>query len=363
MKTPLHFLLDDKRFELRYALNSNNYCAFSIIVVAHNSELTIYNHLNSLLSNATLPMEMILINDYSSDATAQEIERFISVNIDADVKLLYFETRIPIYESRCEDFAIRLATGEFIILVQADMRVHQLEYDNIMISALNSNPELFAISARGVHGIKDLSFTLVRHGREIPDSFLKPQIIKSIRFLILTFLKKFSSKRVQYSNLPDISYNTYHEHQHSLVNSSGFIFPKQRKSSAGFLGYLIDLVNYEYTETEAVFIQKHLGNVWLGETIMRGPMIFRKRDYLSLKGFNVKAFYQGLDDHDLMLRANQIGKTVGFSPIYFSSPTHLGSMRAKKTTSSRLWSKLHAALRRQERMKSELFVTLNKLTQ
>ena len=137
------------------------------------------------------------------------------------------------------------------------------------------------------------------------------------------------------------------------------IFPASNSRSpqdeAGFIGKFIDLIPYDQFDAFTEQIEARFNQIWFGETIMRGPLIFSKMDYLAEGGFNVDAFFQGNDDHDIFVRIKQKGKLVGFTPIHFSSPIYLGNARQKRKIRSKIWSKFHRFARRNGLLQSALY--------
>lgn len=72
--------------------------------------------------------------------------------------------------------------------------------------------------------------------------------------------------------------------------------------------------------------------VYVGGSVIRGPLAFRRRDYEGLDGFDLEHFFLGNDDHDLMFRAQAVtGRTGGYVPIHFSAPLDQGSTRKTKS--------------------------------
>jgi hypothetical protein len=196
-------------------------------------------------------------------------------------------------------------------------------------------------------------------GREIQDSLLPKtlrRLFAGLRYKLRRTLFRCEKKAV--SQKPLKQYGNAENADFSIKNHLERIFPNSSYTTAGFTSSLIDLLPYEMNQDIKTTLDFRAGMVWFGETIMRGPIFFRTKDYLKLGGFNTQAFYQGLDDHDLNVRVRNRGKKVGFTPILFSAPIKIGSMRGKKTFTSNLWSNLHAFLRRSGKQKSELYQLL-----
>ena len=359
MKKPLDFLLNDKRFNLRQYYFFDYTPEISIIVTVHNMGHVIYSHLESTLNNTLSKCEFLIIDDCSSDDSEDAIQSFIYYAATQRVNTSFYFTRIPMYETRCEDFAIQKAKGTFILLVQSDMKILESAYDLRLIRILIDNPALFAVSCRGVHDFNSINSQTVRYGREIQDSLLP----RRLRRLLVASRYKLRSiilrhEKVNVSPTPlQLTKDTYYPNA-SIQNYLEYIFPNSSFTKAGFTSSLIELLPYQKSEEVKSILDSKAGLVWLGETIMRGPVFFRALDYVQLGGFNTRAFYQGLDDHDLNVRVCTKGKKVGFTPILFSAPIKIGSMRSKKSFTSNLWSNLHAYLRRREKIRSELYQLL-----
>jgi hypothetical protein len=227
---------------------------------------------------------------------------------------------------------------------------------------MQNDQSLFALSARGTHGLDSLVNLLTQQkGTDISDKLIRNKFIKKVYFKILKELR--SVLKVQ-------NETTIAKHQQVSLEKMEIktleqkIFPSNKDfaliGSAGFLGELVDLLPYETTSEINAMIEKNSKMIWFGETVMRGPIMIDKRIYIASGGFNIGAFYQGNDDHDLMLRVRHSDKKVGFTPIYFSSPLNLGNARKKRKIKSKIWSKLHRKIRMKAYKNSELLKHSNK---
>ena len=242
------------------------------------------------------------------------------------------------------------------------MLIKERDFDKRLISLLHAYPDMFALSCRGTHALKPILLDLSKNkGSDITDKifrfrFLKKVIFKTRLEVNRVMKKKKVRERAQAS--------TIHMSSNAILGNSAStldkIFPRSITQStyeeAGFIGYFIDLIPYNQFDSFTEQVEKRFNQIWLGETIMRGPLVFSRLNYLAEGGFNIDAFFQGNDDHDLFLRIKKKGKLVGFTPIHFSSPTHLGNARQKRKIRSNLWSKLHRFARRKEFLRSALYL-------
>jgi hypothetical protein len=97
--------------------------------------------------------------------------------------------------------------------------------------------------------------------------------------------------------------------------------------------------------------------IYVGQTIMRGPLAIQRRKYLELGGFKTDAFFQAYDDHDFVLRGFfEKQYRVGFVPINFSSPISDGSARNVKSLLAEYEILKNIIRIRNERKKSLLYL-------
>jgi GT2 family glycosyltransferase len=65
-----------------------------------------------------------------------------------------------------------------------------------------------------------------------------------------------------------------------------------------------------------------MSTLYLGEAIIRGPIIWSSKIFCRLGGFNDISYFLGRDDCDLCLRASRNGYLVGYLPsTSFSIPS------------------------------------------
>ena len=128
----------------------------SVILPTYNNEETIFNSINSILSQSYQDFELIIINDCSTDKTKKVIESF------NDNRILYLENDRNIGRSQSRNIAIKKAKGDFIAVMDGDdisvpMRLKiQLKYlmDNPNIDLVASNIIFFTDNK--VKGISDV---------------------------------------------------------------------------------------------------------------------------------------------------------------------------------------------------------------
>ena len=313
---------------------------------------------------------MILINDASNDNSHSEIIRFLTfVNSSSKYRKYsyrYFCTKIPTYETRCDDFGVRKAQGEFVIEIQADMKILERGFDSYLLQLARNNPKLGVISCRGIHDLSYLTQTSISMGTEFVHGIYGyfEVRVKIIRAKVTVLVKKL--KRMIF-NRSDTSQSLVKTEKSALESLSielqKRVFPNIRTypNEAGWLGTLIDSLPREKDQDVERLFRRFRNVVWIGETCMRGPLVFKREIYLEVGGFDCKSFYQGLDDHDFCAKLRARGYLIAFIPIVFSSPTRHGLGRRIPNFSSVVFSSIHRWLRRENLQLSYLFSKPNAL--
>lgn len=108
----------------------------SVIVPAYNEEQTIQLILSKLLEVQLihdLSMEIVIVNDFSKDATADKIAEFISSHPQALITVFHHEKNKG--KGAALHTGIKQASGDFIIVQDADMEYDPQEF-NILLKPI-----------------------------------------------------------------------------------------------------------------------------------------------------------------------------------------------------------------------------------
>jgi glycosyltransferase involved in cell wall biosynthesis len=293
----------------------------SVVIPVFNQEQRIEIVIQSLLANLSVPSELIIIDDASTDKSLTVLSEVLSRIIPfsrnlVQARLYSFESSV--FETQCDCFGIENAVADYVLELQADMYINEPCFDRKMIDAIKKYPDIFMLSGRGTEKIFPIHQLYLNglgaEGCHRSSLFLHAvaRILKRFR-IIRTFLQRRSVEielKVQRSSSEDIS---------------GIIYPDLATfKMSGCAGRLSELI-----EENIVAKKEYL---WLSESIMRGPLLIDRKKYDEVGGFDKYKFYQGYDDHDLAIRGWDLcGYRTAFIPIYFASPIEAGTGIRKKS--------------------------------
>jgi glycosyltransferase involved in cell wall biosynthesis len=110
----------------------------SIVIPAYNEAATIHLILNKVKAvNLVqgISKEVIIVNDCSKDATEEAILRYMSEN--ADLNIQYFKHEVNQGKGAALHTGISQATGEFLIIQDADLEYDPKEYNKLLMPVLD----------------------------------------------------------------------------------------------------------------------------------------------------------------------------------------------------------------------------------
>jgi glycosyltransferase involved in cell wall biosynthesis len=322
------FFNSNPKLEKSWNFNSSTREAqISIIIPVFNQAENISVVLDSVLKNILIASELIVINDGSEDETQYMIVNYLNRLEQKDspnlIKVRLFTLRYSKFETFCDDFGIKNSSANYCLEIQADMVIQDLGFDQRMLKLMLSFPDIALLSGRGVEQLEPIVLSYQESlGAEAAFFLRKRDFLEQRSSLLLKNSLRRIIKYFTVSDVGSITDNTSQVKEFEIQSDNDFL----RLGQAGRLGDLIDLQSHIDTTQPP--------KVYLGETVMRGPLLIDKEKYLELGGFSTEAFFLGFDDHDFCLRANLKNYRVGYTPVNFSAPLKAGSTRKNRTALS-----------------------------
>jgi len=129
---------------------------YSIVTPVYNQENIIEKNLKSYIEKTVDFFEIIIILDSCSDNTKQNILHFISnykTTHDNFVQIKILESPEPLFETKCDNIGFKLAEGDYLLEIQADMEMTELGYNIHLSKPFNILTNVIAVSGRCGHNL------------------------------------------------------------------------------------------------------------------------------------------------------------------------------------------------------------------
>jgi glycosyltransferase involved in cell wall biosynthesis/GT2 family glycosyltransferase len=160
----------------------------SVILSTHNDENTISDAINSILNQSYTDLELIIINDCSTDKTKEVIKSF------DDRRLIYLENKTNIGRSRSRNKAIKMAKGDFIAIMDGDDISAPNRLD-VQFKYLIKNPDVDLVACNVIYFYEDTvlgSSLLKQHKSNIFNFYLRASEMPHPTWMVrANFYKKF----------------------------------------------------------------------------------------------------------------------------------------------------------------------------
>ncbi len=115
----------------------------SIVIPVYNEARTIHLILDKIKAASIIndiEKEIIIVNDCSTDTTEQSIEQYMIAN--AGLTIQYYKHAINMGKGAALHTGISKATGEFLIIQDADLEYDPQEYNNLLLPILNGHADI-----------------------------------------------------------------------------------------------------------------------------------------------------------------------------------------------------------------------------
>jgi glycosyltransferase involved in cell wall biosynthesis len=267
--------------EVMFLRESEGHPAHTIIIPTFEHAATIARNLKLMEAACTLPHDLIIIDDASSDQTAEICVSYLQHAINKRlIGATVLRNPVPIFETACDNIGFVITRTECFIEVQADIQIHEHGFDQVLSAALQDFPTSSTISGRAGH------------------AYLDPP-------------NRWPWDRARFTE-------------------------RQLATSVGLMNEAIQ---------NATFADQFKGFVYQVETVNRGPWALRKTDLLAHGYLDEGGFFLGADDHDLNRRMFEgAGRRPLYVPLNISSPLADGAQRRQRTgVNAEVWSELRSS--------------------
>jgi hypothetical protein len=273
------------KIDYEFAISRNEKASLPVFFLAipiKNQENIIREVLLNLASRLSFTFEVGLLFDNCDDfsfqvAMATALEIMEETNTLTQVH--FVKSTDELFESTCENILFRLSDATYFVSFQADTMIEDTSFFERCHSAFIKNPNLLGISGRATV------------------TFMPSRLVKSRVFSLLfpmNILTKLLPKFFKHLRLgPFLKGKDY------FGDTSGFPFPRMK------------------------FTPSELNTLFVGQAVIRGPIVWAAEKFKKLGGFNDVAYFLGRDDCDISLRGLEYGFVVGYLPCkQLSNPNH-----------------------------------------
>jgi len=161
---------------------------YSIVTPVYNQENIIEKNVKSYIDNTFDFFEIILILDSCSDKTKENLLQFIN-NYQNDndnfIQIKILESDEPLFETKCDNIGFKLAEGDYILEIQADMEMTEKGYNKQLGKPFDILPNVIAVSGRCAHNLFQ-SGGIGKLGKDIEKNINELSIDKNIFYTFET---------------------------------------------------------------------------------------------------------------------------------------------------------------------------------
>jgi len=246
--------------------------------------------IRSLLDNSEFSLVIGILFDNCDDQSFEKCKIFFenSFHNYENLNCVYLlESNGELFESTCENILLLLCKEKYFISLQADIFLDDKTFLRRGLMAFNKIPNLLGVSGRAV-----------------------------VPFRKISKIQKLCTKILRI--------NSYIKNLLLSSNKNRELGPYIPR-----LGYFGDISNMPSIKMN--YSANQLNRLYIGDAIIRGPVIWNSEFLHELNGFNDISYYLGRDDCDLCFRGSKLGYVVGYIPsTSYSIPTW-GTTRKPRT--------------------------------
>jgi len=128
---------------------------FSVVMPVHNQAGIIQKNVQSIVDMTTeRPYEIILVVDACSDGTEKILQGWLSNVVPTNGLLTSVTLAVsddPLFETAADNVGFRLATGDYLLEIQADMTMTEPGYNMRLLQPFLLDPTIIGVSGRCCH--------------------------------------------------------------------------------------------------------------------------------------------------------------------------------------------------------------------
>jgi glycosyltransferase involved in cell wall biosynthesis len=125
---------------------------YSVVMPIHNQGAIIKRNLQALIDCTGGTYELILILDTCEDNTKSVVLEFVKGLAIARIVVVE-AVDVPLFETICDNIGFRLATGKWLLEIQADMKMTQRDYNIRLSLPFLIYDNVIAVSGRCCHSL------------------------------------------------------------------------------------------------------------------------------------------------------------------------------------------------------------------
>lgn len=195
----------------------------SVIMSAYNVEKTIGKAIKSVLGQTYKDIELVVVDDCSTDRTADIVKSFD----DSRIKHIRNERNMGAGWAR--DIGIKVSTGEWIAFVDSDDWLSEDFIESMVNGAVRYNADLVSAGYTRVEGEKETVFLPEAEGVQDKWIVTDPKNIV-YKFLNITLSKREIWDNFHYSHLrfqedvTSLNFLIYHAKKRAFVRNAGYYY-------------------------------------------------------------------------------------------------------------------------------------------
>jgi len=126
---------------------------YSLVVPVFNQENIIEEVVDRIFKKTIDSYELIIILDSCTDRTEQIILKKLCDLPDNLKRVKVFKYETPAFETTCDNFGFKAATGRYIIEIQADIYIYTYGFNKILTEPFRKYNDVLSVSGRCTHSL------------------------------------------------------------------------------------------------------------------------------------------------------------------------------------------------------------------